>query len=561
MDENRVTPRQQLANLLSRSTGPSPSVLNLESLSPYGLVGAAVDTLGFAGDAIRGNVDWDTPEAKVNALGAATFGMGGGPGTVTSGVRLYHGSPRTDLARLAPSERGPLGPGVYLTPDESLARRYAGPNGKVYDKTIDDADIFQGIKSRDSSVNNYQVWRDQTARLVNAADEGTRVPLADLMKRMDPNDGYPFYARLRQLVGGDEAAQALFKRAGYKGMSGLVDGPEVVHFGDLPMGITAYHGSPHSFDRFDMSKIGTGEGAQTYGHGLYFAEREGVAKQYRDDLSKASVFLDGQPVSLNGNGRPVGVSAREGDFLNRVASRQSPEAALAEIDDLLAKPEMQKFPGVVRDLLAEKEAAQALLPRLRAEAQPGSMYEVRINAEPQQFLDWDAPITQQGETGKRVWDALKPPVTERPVRLDVPVDPKAGEFIPDITGQQAYASAARGSPETAAATLREAGIPGIRYLDQGSRLPSTAQGIVEKYGSREAALEVAQQRLKNASFGDLSYWDKIVADLSTPQSSNYVLFDDKIIDIIRKYGMLPPLATGLALAGGDDASAAPYQAP
>src|SRR5258706_8248564 len=33
--------------------------------------------------------------------------------------------------------------------------------------------------------------------------------------------------------------------------------------------ITAYHGSPHDFDRFDLSRIGTGEGAQAYGHGLY----------------------------------------------------------------------------------------------------------------------------------------------------------------------------------------------------------------------------------------------------------------------------------------------------
>ena len=34
-----------------------------------------------------------------------------------------------------------------------------------------------------------------------------------------------------------------------------------------PMGITAYHGSPHTFDKFNPAKIGTGEGAQAYGHG------------------------------------------------------------------------------------------------------------------------------------------------------------------------------------------------------------------------------------------------------------------------------------------------------
>src|SRR5262245_55536961 len=40
-------------------------------------------------------------------------------------------------------------------------------------------------------------------------------------------------------------------------------------FGTTAPGLTAYHGSPHSFDAFDIGKIGTGEGAQAYGHGLY----------------------------------------------------------------------------------------------------------------------------------------------------------------------------------------------------------------------------------------------------------------------------------------------------
>lgn len=38
---------------------------------------------------------------------------------------------------------------------------------------------------------------------------------------------------------------------------------------DKPKGITAYHGSPHDFDKFSLEHIGKGEGAQAYGHGLY----------------------------------------------------------------------------------------------------------------------------------------------------------------------------------------------------------------------------------------------------------------------------------------------------
>ncbi len=56
-------------------------------------------------------------------------------------------------------------------------------------------------------------------------------------------------------------------------------------------GIDAYHGSPHEFEQFDSSKIGTGEGAQAFGHGLYFAGREGTAIVYRDRLSQGDVQI------------------------------------------------------------------------------------------------------------------------------------------------------------------------------------------------------------------------------------------------------------------------------
>jgi hypothetical protein len=43
---------------------------------------------------------------------------------------------------------------------------------------------------------------------------------------------------------------------------------------------TVWHGSPHKFDKFDASKLGTGEGSQAYAHGHYTAEGPNVAKGY-----------------------------------------------------------------------------------------------------------------------------------------------------------------------------------------------------------------------------------------------------------------------------------------
>lgn len=161
-------------------------------------------------------------------------------------------------------------------------------------------------------------------------------------------------------------------------------------------GIRAFHGSPHDFDKFSLSQIGTGEGAQTYGHGLYFAENEGVARAYREKLKTA--------------------------------------------------------PG-------------------------GRMYEVNINADPEMLLDWDVPLSEQGEGVRKAMEQAY---------RDQGNNPGLEQFGAEATRR-----------------MRQAGIPGIKYLDKGSRAAGE--------GSR-----------------------------------NYVIFDADLVEIMRKYGLLPPLAAGLA---------------
>ena len=52
--------------------------------------------------------------------------------------------------------------------------------------------------------------------------------------------------------------------------------------------VKAFHSSPHDFNKFVLEKIGTGEGAQAYGWGLYFAENPEVAKYYREAFEEGS---------------------------------------------------------------------------------------------------------------------------------------------------------------------------------------------------------------------------------------------------------------------------------
>jgi hypothetical protein len=152
-------------------------------------------------------------------------------GAITSGFSdsLYHGSPRGGVSELMPSERGPLGPGVYTSPARQVAEHYASSSGNMYQLPAKERDIYRGHGHNTDA--EWFGYKDDMKRLVAAADPDKRQAVEELVGKMWSGDGYPLYQRLLRLYGSDEAAQALFKRAGFEGISGQVDGPEVLLFG------------------------------------------------------------------------------------------------------------------------------------------------------------------------------------------------------------------------------------------------------------------------------------------------------------------------------------------
>lgn len=57
-----------------------------------------------------------------------------------------------------------------------------------------------------------------------------------------------------------------------------------------------WHGSPYDFDKFSTDKIGSGEGVQAFGWGLYFTDLKGIAKSYAQSLSKKEITYKGEKV-------------------------------------------------------------------------------------------------------------------------------------------------------------------------------------------------------------------------------------------------------------------------
>ena len=107
--------------------------------------------------------------------------------------------------------------------------------------------------------------------------------------------------------------------------------------------IKTYHGSGTDFDEFSMSAVGTGEGAQMYGHGLYLSDLEDVGQYYRDQVGQVIDVLADPGVALEE--RAAGFNSM--GILNETADATE---ALIEM-----QPEIVEIDGVKHWFIKETE--------------------------------------------------------------------------------------------------------------------------------------------------------------------------------------------------------------
>lgn len=217
---------------------------------------------------------------------------------------------------------------------------------------------------------------------------------------------------------------------------------------EAPKYIRAYHGSPYDFDRFDASKIGSGEGHQAYGYGHYFAQAEPTADTYRKSVT-----------ALQRTPKEDAV-----EFWRRHAeiSGNKQKAVFDALSD--AEERLEEVAGIPSAEKRWKEIVQHLYEldfRQPVPKRPGHMYEVEIGQPEEAMLDYDALLGQQS-----------PYVKERLARLDRWA-PHIMRPAREVGIGQSVVEAIRNSyprsPSAGFKVLSDAGIPGVRYLDQFSR--------------------------------------------------------------------------------------------
>ena len=251
--------------------------------------------------------------------------------------------------------------------------------------------------------------------------------------------------------------------------------------GIAPVGMTAWHGSPHNIlGKFDISKVGTGEGAQAYGHGMYFAEAKGTGEQYAKGLSYPDIKFMGEPIGReNRTLKPVKEWANYNNLpteqknllLEAYYSGKSPIDWLEQTSKIGGENNLRAKNA--KELLGNFESA-------------GFLYKVDIPDEyVPKMLDYDKPLSQQP---KNVLDSLKK-LNDPYINEALTTKPKLsddGEYwtymgntyatkqeaLEDVTGQRlisGYTNIAK-NPQELSSVLNSVGIKGVKYLDQDSRM-------------------------------------------------------------------------------------------
>lgn len=214
--------------------------------------------------------------------------------------------------------------------------------------------------------------------------------------------------------------------------------------------LPAYHGTPHEVDKFKLEKIGTGEGAQAYGWGLYFAQKKGTATSYRDKLTPRDRYtikgmtLD-QLKDLIGSEASYhvwdSISFTSG---NLKQAKESLARWKKELD--LESPESVDKAIEFVKTLNENDIKQI----------EGNLYKVDLDVKDEDLLDWDKPLSGQS-------DKIRENVLNESKLL--------GDLNREWNGNDLYKNLVDeyGGEKQASEYLNSIGIPGIRYLDGTSR--------------------------------------------------------------------------------------------
>jgi hypothetical protein len=280
--------------------------------------------------------------------------------------------------------------------------------------------------------------------------------------------------------------------------------------------LEAWHGTPHEIKgNFDLAKVGTGEGAQSYGHGMYFGGARGTGEQYRDTLG----FVGAKDKT----GEVYGKDGISFFFENALEKSGIPQSAAKSQAQLWA----DKF--VKGETINNPIANQVIESKGLEPNKIGNLYKVDIpDAAIPMMLDYDNPIKNQPQ----LYEIVRQNIIDPDIRKTFERNAESG-----ITGANVYKNYISGKTDAErSANAAKLGITGIRYLDAGSRTPGYTSLTPTQLNARIDSLQkdiasglgdqdLMKRQLKRYQLEKNSYPEL---------TSNYVVFQPETVKILEK---------------------------
>lgn len=312
-----------------------------------------------------------------------------------------------------------------------------------------------------------------------------------------------------------------------------------------PGSIQGWHGTPHTFlpeenapfGRFKNENIGTGEGAQAYGWGHYIAGHPSVAETYKSAGQPTQDMIEIGNHNYLFNQFDSGLSKGERWATSRLIQGLKDGFDPEEVLDGERTKTYDNYKSIMsredyKDMMGTLNRWVDQGVKLH-QTRPGNVLAVNIKPNENELLDWDNPLSEQSpELVNKLKNSLNPPLQDINTNL-------TGEEFYNTLSKQFFRRGKISPDQQASETLHNIGIPGLKYLDQGSRGPRFQVDFNDgSYGPRFETKEEAQDfidkwptiKLPSVS----SYPSGKINEL--PQTRNYVIFHPSNLDIVGRNG-------------------------
>jgi hypothetical protein len=224
----------------------------------------------------------------------------------------------------------------------------------------------------------------------------------------------------------------------------------------------AWHGSPHDFDEFDLGAIGSGEGNQAHGWGLYFAKNKEVAQAYKDVLGIDSVeitsgdtkyrlnddieWYDDKTKSIIDAESPLSMA------LTTLSEEGDKAKAIKNLTDFINSKKDNKSDYVVSQIKRAKQAVQILKDGNFNTHQWNTMFEVDI-PENEYLLNEQKNIEKQSQVVKNAISQISNELNSSVLNNS------------NLSGKEFYKLLSKklGGDKLASQKLSDFGIKGITY--------------------------------------------------------------------------------------------------